>query len=265
MLFRSLDWFYHHYFRVQTSGWEHVQPQGQTLFVGSHNGGLATPDLFMFFYDWVQRFGLERPVYGLTHAKIWQVYPLLGNIAAELGAVPFYPRTALTLLEKGHSLLVYPGGAQDVFRPHSQRDRIHLNDRTGFLRLALWHSLPITPLISWGAHDTLFVLANLYPQMRQLHEQGMPWLLGIDPEVFPIYLGLPWGLAIGPLLNIPLPAQIHTRVCPPIVFERSGYAASRDRAYVQACYEQVVSTMQAALDDLIQSVEGQEQPPNPHR
>src|SRR3712207_8665337 len=54
------------------------------------------------------------------------------------------------------------------------------------------------------------------------------WLLDIDPVVFPIYLGWPWGLALGPLPNIPFPVTIHTRVCPPIVFERYGReAASR--------------------------------------
>jgi hypothetical protein len=66
----------------------------------------------------------------------------------------------------------------------------------------------------------------------------------------PLYLGLPWGLALGPLLNLPLPVRIRTRVCPPICFERSGHAASRDRAYVQQCYRQVTDTMQEALDRL---------------
>ena len=78
-----------------------------------------------------------------------------------------------------------------------------------------------------------------------------PWLFDLDPEVFPIYLGLPWGVAIGPWPNIPWPAQIHTRICQPIVFERYGYEASRDQTYVQACYNQVVETMQRELDDLI--------------
>jgi hypothetical protein len=44
--------------------------------------------------------------------------------------------------------------------------------------------------------------------------------------------------------------RIRTRVCPPIRFERSGHAASRDRAYVQECYRQVTHTMQKALDRL---------------
>ncbi|MGB3519178.1 MAG: lysophospholipid acyltransferase family protein [Elainellaceae cyanobacterium] len=250
-----LEWFYRDYFRVQTQGWEHIPHQGQVMFVGSHNGGLATPDLPMFLVDWFRRFGYDRTVYGLAHAKMWQVYPAVAQVAAKVGAIPFYARNALAVLDQGASVLVYPGGGEDAFRPHRLRDRIYFNQRTGFVRLALWHSLPIVPFISWGAHDTLIVLGDCYEQVKQIHDLGIPWLLGIDPEVFPIYLGLPWGLAVGPLPNIPWPSQIHTRVCPPIVFERTGYEASRDRAYVQACYQRVVDTMQKELDDLVQEVE----------
>jgi 1-acyl-sn-glycerol-3-phosphate acyltransferase len=249
------EWFYRHYFRVRTSGWEHMPGRGQVLLVGSHNGGLATPDLPMFLVDWVRRFGAERPVYGLAHAKVWKAFPAAADLAARVGAVPFHPRQALALLREGHSVLVYPGGGEDAFRPHRLRRRIHFSGRTGFIRLALWHQLPVVPLISWGGHDTLIVLEDCTAQARRLHELGMPWLLGIDPEVFPLYLGLPWGVAVGPLPNLPLPARIHTRVCAPVVFERSGYAASRDRPYVRSCYELVVARMQAELDRLVAEIE----------
>jgi 1-acyl-sn-glycerol-3-phosphate acyltransferase len=251
-----MEWFHRYYFRVQTQGWEYIPPQGQMLFVGSHNGGLASPDMFMFLYDWFRRFGYERVVYGLAHAKVWRAYPAIAQGAAKIGAIPFYGRNAMAVLEQGASVLVYPGGGNDAFRPHRLRDLIYFKERTGFLRLALWHSLPIVPFISWGAHDTLIVLEDCYTQAKQIHDLGVPWLLNIDPEVFPVYLGLPWGLAFGPLPNFPWPAQIHTRICPPIEFERYGYEASRDRDYVQACYHQVVETMQAELDQLKRDVEG---------
>jgi 1-acyl-sn-glycerol-3-phosphate acyltransferase len=247
-------WLYRHYFRVQTSGWEQLDANDQVLVVGSHNGGLASPDLPMAAYDWFRRFGTDRPIYGLAHAKLWQGYPWVAKEVARVGAIPYTPRNAMAVLDRGHSLLIYPGGGQDAFRPHRQRDRIHLAGRTGFLRLAIWYGLPIVPLISWGSHDTLIVLDDLYPLARRLHALGMPWVLGVDPEVLPVYLGLPWGLALGPLPNLPLPVPIHTRVCAPIRLERTGHAASRDKPYVQACYLQVVAAMQAELDQLIRSV-----------
>ncbi|OYD97863.1 glycerol acyltransferase [Nostoc sp. 'Peltigera membranacea cyanobiont' 210A] len=242
---------YHYYFRVQTSGWDNIPPQQKVLLVGSHNGGLAAPDMSMMMYDWFQRFGVEKPIYGLMHPKAWQVSPPLAQMAAKAGAIIAHPKMAYTALRSGASVLVYPGGAEDVFRPHYLRNKIYLAGRQGFIKLALRENVPIVPMISWGAHDTLIVIADCYKVVQQLHEWGMPWLLGIDPEVFPIYLGLPWGLAIGPLPNIPLPVPIYTRVCPPIVFERYGREAASDRYYVNECYELVVSQMQQELDNLI--------------
>jgi 1-acyl-sn-glycerol-3-phosphate acyltransferase len=117
--------------------------------------------------------------------------------------------------------------------------------------LALREKIPIIPLISHGAHETLIVIGDCYEWVKQLHEWGMPWLFDSDPEVFPIYLGLPWGLAFGPIPNIPLPVSIHTRVCAPIIFDRYGRDAARDRVFVDACYNLVVTRMQQELNRLV--------------
>jgi 1-acyl-sn-glycerol-3-phosphate acyltransferase len=247
-----LGFLYDHYFRVQTSGWENV-PEGKMLVVGSHNGGLASPDTSMMMYDWVRRFGAEKLIYGLMHPKVWEVSPPVAQLAMKAGAILAHPKNAHTALHSGASVLVYPGGAEDVFRPHQMRDKIYFAERRGFIKLALRENVPIVPAISWGSHDTLIVLADLYEVMQQLHKLGMPWLFGVDPLVFPIYLGLPWGLGIGPLPNIPLPAHIKTRICPPIVFEHYGRKAASDRSYVDQCYELVKNKMQQELDELIRN------------
>jgi 1-acyl-sn-glycerol-3-phosphate acyltransferase len=246
-----MGWIYDHYFRVQTSGWHHISPQEKVLFVGSHNGGLAAPDMVMMMYDWFRRFGVERPVYGLMHPKVWEVSPPLAQLVAKVGAIVAHPKMAYAALRSGASVVVYPGGAEDVFRAHSLRNQIHFAGRQGFIKLALREQVPIVPVISSGAHDTLIVLTQCYELVQQLHKLGMPWLFGIDPVVFPIYLGLPWGLSLGPLPNIPLPVMIHTRVCPPIKFEYYGREAACDREYVNQCYEIVVSQMQQELDQLV--------------
>jgi 1-acyl-sn-glycerol-3-phosphate acyltransferase len=246
------EWLYHYYFRVSTDGWEHVSPGTKALYVGSHNGGMVAPDMFMMMVDWFWRFGPEQPIYGLMHPKVWQVMPTLARLAVQGGAVQAHPKTAIAALRSGASVLVYPGGIQDVFRPYPQRHDIHLNGRQGFIKLALREEVPIVPAISCGAHETFMVLTDIYPQLQALQQQfKMSWPLGIDPEVCPIYLGLPWGVAVGPLPHLPLPVAIHTRVCRPIVFERYGSSAAQDEDYVQDCYETVRSQMQTALDDLV--------------
>ncbi len=244
------EWFYKYYFRVTSDGWEHI-PSDKVLLVGSHNGGMAVPDMVMSMYDWFSHFGTQRRVYGLMHHSVWKINPYLGKIAEKTGAIVARPQMAIAALRSNASVLVYPGGAQDVFRPHSQRNQINLAGRKGFIKLALREQVPIIPIISHGAHDTLFVLGDIYDLMKQLHHWGMPWMFDTDPEVFPLYLGLPWGISFGPLPNIPLPAKIHLRVLPQIVFLRNGKKASRDRDYVDECYETVMNTMQSGLDRLV--------------
>jgi 1-acyl-sn-glycerol-3-phosphate acyltransferase len=243
------EWFYKYYFRVQTSGWENI-PTTPSLIVGSHNGGLSAPDMVMMIYDWFQHQGLERPVYGLMHPTVWKMSRPLAELAVKVGALQAHPKMAIAALQAGASVLVYPGGAQDVFRPFSQRRQIYFAGRRGFIKLALRQGVPIVPAIAVGSHETLFVMTDCYEQVQYLHSLGMPWLLDVDPVVFPIYLGLPWGLALGPLPHLPLPLTMHTRICPPIYFERYGNGAAKDRDYVEACYQLVLSTMQAELDAL---------------
>lgn len=251
------EWLYRYYFRVTTDGWQHVPTKGSMLIVGSHNGGMLAPDTLMFMYDWFRRFGSERLTYGLTHPNVWMV-PIYARLTVQLGAVKAHPKMAIAAIRRGAAVLVYPGGAEDLWRLHKDRQRIYFAGRKGFIKLALREGVPIIPAISKGAHDTLIILADFYKQMQQLHELGMPWLFGIDPMVFPIYLGLPWGLAIGPLPNIPLPVPIHTRICAPIVFERYGRAAANDHDYVDACYEKVCAQMQLELDRLFADQSGTE-------
>ncbi|BCL37662.1 hypothetical protein NSMS1_41090 [Nostoc sp. MS1] len=252
------EWFYRYYFRVQTDGWHHIPTEGKVLLVGSHNGGMASPDLVMMMYDWFSRFGTQRSVYGLMHPYAWRVSPQIANLAQKVGAITAHPKVASAAFDTGASVLVYPGGQYDMFRPHSQRYKINFAGHRGFIKLALKKEVPIIPVISVGAHDTLIVLGDCYDLVKQLHQWGLPWLYRVDPGVFPIYLGLPWGVAIGPLPNIPLPVQIHTRVCPPIIFENYGKDAARNRKYVDECYQLVHTQMQQELDNLAQTATNRE-------
>ena len=244
------EWLYKYYFRVTSDGWSHI-PSEKVLLVGSHNGGIAVPDMSMTMYDWFRHFGTHRRVYGLTHPSVWKISPSVGKIAEQIGAVVAEPQMAIAAFKSDASVLVYPGGREDVFRPHSQRNQIYFANRKGFIKLALRQQVPIIPIISHGAHDTLFILTDIYDLVKQLHDWGIPWMFDVDPEVFPIYLGLPWGIGIGPLPNIPLPVKIHIRILEPIVFPRSGRKASRDRDYVDECYETVMIKMQSGLDNLV--------------
>ncbi|MEO1445308.1 MAG: lysophospholipid acyltransferase family protein [Cyanobacteria bacterium J06635_11] len=246
-----MRWLYDHYYQVNTAGWENIPTDENVMLVGSHNGGIPSPDMHMMLYDWMYRFGPDKPLYGLMHPSVWKASPTVASIATQMGAVRAHPKMGLAALNQNANIALYPGGAQDVFRPHALRHKIYFHNRKGFIKLALKKAVPIVPMISLGAHSTLVVLADIYPQIKQLHDWGMPWLMDIDPEVFPVYLGLPWGLAAGPIPNIPLPIKLYTRICAPIRFERTGAEALQDKAYVDDCYNKVQTQMQTALDELV--------------
>ncbi len=248
-------WLYNYYFRVKTDGWENIPEDQQVLLIGSHNGGLAAPDMLMMVYDWFRRFGTERLTYALMDARAWQLLPPLARLATQVGAIQAHPRMAMAALNRGASLLIYPGGFRDLFRPYTLRNSIYFAGNRAFIKLALRYQLPIIPFISYGAHSTLLVLTDIYPQLQQLERWGLVNLDKFDLEVFPIYLGLPWGIGIGPLPNIPLPRQLHTRVGSPIVFDRSGQQAALDQQYVNQCYDLVCELMQQQLDQLVQEEE----------
>ncbi|TVQ44470.1 MAG: acyltransferase family protein [Gloeocapsa sp. DLM2.Bin57] len=250
-LLRLYGWFYRYYFRVKTDGWENIPKDQQVLLIGSHNGGLAAPDMSMMIYDWFRRFGTEKLTYGLMDARVWKFLPGSARLATQVGAIQAHPRMAIAALNRGASLLIYPGGIRDVFRPYALRNSIYFAGNRAFIKLALRYELPIIPFICYGAHATLLVLGDIYPQLQQLEQWGLLNLTNLDLEVFPIYLGLPWGIGIGPLPNIPLPIQLHTRVCPPIVFAKYGEQAARDQQYVNQCYDLVCQLMQQQLDQLV--------------
>jgi len=103
------SWLYRYYFQVKTDGWHHIPTEGKVLLVGSHNGGMASPDLVMMMYDWFSRFGTERLVYGLMHPYAWKVSPEIAQLAQKVGAIVAHPKMASVAFEIGASVLVYPG------------------------------------------------------------------------------------------------------------------------------------------------------------
>ena len=54
--------------------------------VGSHSGGLGSPDTSIFLYDWFRIFGYERLAYALMHSAAWQT-PVFAHPGVQVGAI----------------------------------------------------------------------------------------------------------------------------------------------------------------------------------
>jgi 1-acyl-sn-glycerol-3-phosphate acyltransferase len=231
-----------HYYRAEVEGSENLSDRG-SLIVSTHNGGMYTPDAYALMVAFWRRFGLETPAFGLMHRIAFGV-PVLGPLLTRLGAVPASRANAATVLRHEHPLLVCPGGDLDALKPFSQRHRIVFGGRMGFVATAIRHQVPIIPVISVGAHETVIFLNDGRWLARV---SGFSRFFRI--KTVPLALSFPLGVTIAGIAAIPLPSKVTLRVLPRIQLDEPP-AAADDPAVVRRCYDHVVQTMQASLDDL---------------
>jgi len=118
--------------------------------------------------------------------------------------------------------------------------------RRGFIRLALRAGVPIVPVVSVGAHEAFHVLTDGVELARRLQLKRLFRL-----EALPIALGLPFGLIIGPTGYLPLPVRMKIRVLPEMRWPALGEDAADDDEVVGRCRDEVVATMQQAMDELV--------------
>jgi 1-acyl-sn-glycerol-3-phosphate acyltransferase len=169
-------------------------------------------------------------------------FPALSTVLRKFGGIPASQENAARAFEREAAVLVYPGGEVESFRPSIRSSEVDLAGRTGFIRLALEHDVPIVPVVSIGGQETaLFVTRG-----RRLAK-----LLQLDRlarlKVLPIQLGPPFGVTVLDLpFRIPLPARVTIQVLPKIDL-RERFGARPD---VDEVYEAVSAEMQQTLDQL---------------
>ena len=176
----TLEYFYKYYFRVRAIGLDNLPARGPALLVGNHSGGAVAADAAMTFYLWVRERGIEPPAYSLIEPAMFSIPGVSAHIS-KCGGLRAHPRMAVEALEDGGLVLVYPGGGDDAFRPYSKRHEIELGGNEAFIKLALRYRVPIVPVVTTGAHDTIIVLdeAKNSPKVwasTNLESTGYPFL-----------------------------------------------------------------------------------------
>lgn len=240
------------YFRYEARHMERI-PKEHTLIVANHSGGKLPIDMFLFGWAWYNYFGFEqRKIFTLLHDILFHAKLARRSFRA-MGCVPAHPKNARHILEQSESVLVLPGGDYETFRPYSERNKVDFGQRTGFVDLALRARVPVTPLVTVGSHEIFFVLTRGERLAKWL---GMKTLFRYN--AFPIILGWPAGLYVGPVPSpLPLPAKMTAEVLKPIYLheeEHDHRAYSVDdleHTHLRLEMQQVVvKRMQAAMDAL---------------
>lgn len=237
---RPVDRLTRAWFGLEVDGLEHL-PDGPALLVGNHNSG----SMFLEAMGVAAQSYLHRPDapwHGLAHDAIIGL-PAVGKILHRLGALNASHESAEAAFAKGRKVIVFPGGNREAYRPFSRRYRIEMGDRRGFIRLALRHGVPIVPMVYAGGHSGFVVLTDGQRLARLLRAEK--WLRS---DTWPLWLGLPFGVFLGPGMHVPLPVKCMTRFLPAIPLEPFG--DPEDPATVEAIFEAVQNAMQDAMDDL---------------
>ncbi len=231
------------YFDGEVRGLDNIPREGGALLVGNHSGGTITPDTTVLISAFYDAFGADRRLTLLALDALFGI-PRFNTLCRKLGLVPASGDNAARALEEGSPVLVYPGGADEAFRPWRERNRVDLRGRKGFVRLALSTGVPVVPIVAHGGHDTTFVVSR---------GEGLAVTVGMRRMrlgIFPILLQFPWGLSTPATPGLPLPAKITIQVCEPLDWSRFGPEGARDQATIDHCYHELTSVMQAALDQL---------------
>lgn len=227
------------YFRGEVRGLDYIPDAGPVLLVGNHSGGTMIADTFVFATAFYTKFGPDRRFHQLAHDIAARV-PATG--ISRWGTVAASHENARKAFDRGASVLVYPGGDYETFRPSWHSDRIEFGGRQGFIKLAIERGVPIVPVVAVGGQETALFLTR---GQRAARLTGWAKLTRI--KVLPVALAPPFGVSVLDLPpRLPLPAKVTIEVLPPIdLVKRFGPDPEHDHVY-----DEITGDMQAALSEL---------------
>lgn len=171
-------------------GRENVPKDGGFLLVANHSG-LGITECATLPGVWMDAFG-DRPLAAMAHSALFHL-PALGHALRGLGAIPATKADAARAVQGGVPLLLFPGGDLEAMRPTWRAREVTFGGRTGFVRLARAHGIPIVPLAITGSHVTLPNLAG---------NRALAWLtgarlVGMHRAPLPVLSVLATGIALG--------------------------------------------------------------------
>jgi len=143
-------------FNPVITGQENI-PQKPCLFIGNHalfalDGMILVPLMLWELDRFLRPMGDKFMWNKLTESTLLNAGGVIGN-----------PDVCTALMQNGHDLLVFPGGAYEAVKPKSQSYTLQWKNRLGFVRLAALHGYNIVPFAMVGPED-------FYDHLMEGHE-----------------------------------------------------------------------------------------------
>jgi 1-acyl-sn-glycerol-3-phosphate acyltransferase len=225
---------YRHWFRVETSGLEHVPAETGALVVANHSGTLPV-DALMLQVALHDEHPARRPLRLLGADLVYQL-PVLGHLSRKSGHTLACPEDADRLMRKGELVGVFPEGFRGVGKPFRDRYKLQRFGRGGFVASAIRAQVPIIPCSIVGAEEIYPKIGDLRTLARLL---GLPYL-----PITPLF---PW---FGPLGLLPLPSKWMIRFHEPVRTDEYDPEEADDPMLVFNLTDQVRELIQQQLDQL---------------
>ena len=141
---------YERYFRVESTGIEHVPQRGAAIIAANHGGALPL-DAALIVLDVFRRTQpprVPRPIGDLFIPLL----PWVGSLFARVGMVGGARNNFRHLLENGEMPLVFPKGVPAMRKGFKNRYRLQ-TFRVGHVELAIRHRVPIVPTAVIGTEE----------------------------------------------------------------------------------------------------------------
>jgi 1-acyl-sn-glycerol-3-phosphate acyltransferase len=167
-------------------GLDHVPKRRPFLLVGNHTlmGVLDVPLLVLGVY--VHRGVFLRSLADHLHFAV----PLWRDLLTRFGAVDGTRENCHALMRAGESILVFPGGAREVFKHKGEKYQLLWKQRLGFVRLAMSHRYPIVPFAAVGAEDCYDIVVDSDEMRRSPIGPVLERLAPRPDEIPPIVAGI---------------------------------------------------------------------------
>jgi 1-acyl-sn-glycerol-3-phosphate acyltransferase len=155
---RLLRWYY----APECLHLDRVNPKRPTLFVGNHSVFNVFDAMLLGDILYREKGMVLRSLADRAHF----VAPLWRDIVVQHGAVLGTRENCAELMRRGEHILVFPGGAREVFKRKGEAYRLIWKERYGFVRLAIEHGYTILPYATAGAEESVDILLDAGDYLR---------------------------------------------------------------------------------------------------
>ena len=230
IMFKAL---YRDYWRVETTGVEHVPATGRALLVANHAGVLPWDGTMIKTSVFVEH-PTPRHVRALVASQFMGM-PVLSWFLRRTGQAVGHPDDTRRLLERDELVLVFPEGTRGTGKRFHDRYRLRRFSRGGFVATAIRARAPIIPISVVGSEEIYPMVGDLAPVAKLF---GLPY--------FPVTPFWPW---LGLLGMIPLPSKWRIQFHPPVDVTGLPPRSAEDQHMVMSLADDVRDTIQRGVYD----------------